>query len=213
MDRFALMLAFVIAGCGSLRAQAAPDAIKLRNDCRLAEQALRTGHPGPKVSWARTFVPNCRPEQWASAATAALGRLRASTDERALVTEWGTVSLLRDAAVFTLARSIAIDPTASTPARVHALRHLAGLLDPNGIYDLLTEGVPGRSRVIRPFCASGRAAGEQFRFTGTPLPGDFRQQIRDIGTQLRHDTTAPEPLRRAGECLVYVADRLQIVQR
>ena len=87
MHKFALTLAFVITGCGPLLAQATPDTIKLRNDCRLAEQALRTGHPGPKVAWARTFLPNCRPEQWARGAAAALTRLRTSADERALINE------------------------------------------------------------------------------------------------------------------------------
>jgi hypothetical protein len=202
-----LMLALVIAGCGSLRAQAAPDSIKLRNDCRLAEQALRTGHPAPRVDWARTFLPNCRPEQWAGAATAALGRLRASTDERALVREWGAVTLLRDANLYSLARSIAADAAASTGARVRAMRYLALLLDPRGQYsfDLLTQGVPTGTRVVRPVCSSGRAAGGQLRLTGTALPSDYREQIRLIGAQLRDDGTAPEPVRRAGECLVYAA--------
>jgi hypothetical protein len=210
MPRIALTLICLVAGAGSLKAQAAPDTIKLRNDCRLAEQALRTGHPGPKVSWARTFLPNCRPEQWASAATAALSRLRTSTDEGMLRVEWGSVHLLRDATVFTLARSIAADPTASTPARIEAIRHLAELVDPNGVYDLLTQGVPGRGRVVRPFCASGRDAGELFHFNGTPLPGDAREQIRGVGAQLRDDATAPDTVRRAGECLAYVAEHQRI---
>ena len=208
MHKFALTLAFVITGCGPLLAQATPDTIKLRNDCRLAEQALRTGHPGPKVAWARTFLPNCRPEQWARGAAAALTRLRTSADERALINEWSAVWLLRDAGVFVVARSIAVDPAASTAARVQAMRYLALLLDPSGQYsfDLLTQGVPTGGRVVRPVCSSGRAAGGQVRFTGTALPGDYRQQIRGIGAQLHEDRTAPEPIRRAGECLVYAAD-------
>ena len=209
MHRIALTLVCLATAAGSLKAQAAPDTIKLRNDCRLAEQALRTGHPGPKVSWARTFLPNCRTEQWASAATAAIGRLRTSPDQQQLLTEWHGVYVLRDASVFALARAIALDPAASTPARIEAMRHLAGLIDPSGIYDLLTQGVPGRSRVVRPFCASGRAAGEQFRFTGAPLPADFREQIRNVGARLRDGAAAPEPVRRAAECLVYEAEHHQ----
>ena len=209
MHRFTLTLVCLVVGAGPLKAQAAPDTIKLRNDCRLAEQALRTGHPGPKVSWARTFLANCRPEQWASAATTALARLRTSSDQQQLVTEWHGVSLLRDANVFVLARSITLDPGASTPARVEAMRYLAWLLNPNGIYDLLTEGVPVQGRVVRPFCASGWTAGEQFYFTGTSLPSDYREQIRQVGAQLRDESGAPGPVRRAGECLVYVDEHHQ----
>lgn len=203
------MLTLLLGIAAPLRGQALPDTIKLRNDCRLAEQALRTGHPGPKVPWARTFLPNCRSAQWASAATAALDRLRTSTDTYALIQEWGGVVLLRDSSVFSLARSIALDAGASIPARVHALRYLAGILDPSGVYDILTDGIPTGTRVVRPFCSSGRAAGEQFRFTATPLPSDYRQQIRVVGAQLRQNDHAPEPIRRAGACIAYVAGEPQ----
>src|ERR1700745_984045 len=92
-----------------LWAQAAPDSVKLRNNCRLAEQVLTTGHPAPKIAWARTFLANCQPEQWAGASAAVLDRLRTSTDAQALTIEWGSVSMLRDARLLTLAKSIALD--------------------------------------------------------------------------------------------------------
>ena len=208
MARIALALVLICIAAGPLHSQVAPDSINLRNHCRLAEQALRTGHPAPKVAWARTFLPNCRPDQWAAAATAALARLRTSTHQTALVREWGVVTLLRDAQLYSLARSIAVDATASTGARVQAMRYLALLLDPTGEYsfDLLTGGVPTSSRVVHPVCSSGRAAGGQVRLTGTALPSDYREQIRLIGVQFRQDKAAPGPIQRAAECLVYAAE-------
>jgi hypothetical protein len=115
--------------------------------------------------------------------------------------------MLRDARLLVVAREIALDEQASTNARVNALRYLAGLLDERGQYsfDLLTEGVPTSSRNVRPICSSGRAAGGQTRFTGIPLPGDYRQQIREVGKEVQ-GTGAPQPVSRAGQCVVYVAD-------
>jgi hypothetical protein len=207
MHRILSLAALAVLAAGPLRGQAAPDTIKLRNDCRLAEQALRTGHPRPKVGWARTFLPNCQPQQWASASSAALDRLRTSTNDGELTQEWGAVSMLRDAGLLTVARSVALDRQASTGARVQALRYLAGLLDERGEYsfDLLTDGVPTSAREVHPVCSSGRAAGGQTRFTGVALPSDYRQQIRDVGVQVKV-AGAPEAVRRAGECVVYVAD-------
>jgi len=207
MHKILSVAALAVLAAGPLRGQTAPDTIKLRNDCRLAEQALRTGHPAPKVGWARTFLPNCQPQQWASASSAALNRLRASTNDRALTQEWGAVSMLRDAGLLIVAHSVALDRQASTGARVQALRYLAGLLDERGEYsfDLLTDGVPTSTREVRPVCSSGRAAGGQIRFTGVALPSDYRQQIRDVGMQVQ-GAGSPEAVRHAGECVVYVAD-------
>ena len=207
MHRILWLAALAIVVAGPLRGQAAPDTVKLRNDCRLAEQALRTGHPAPKVDWARTFLPDCEPQQWASASAAALERLRTSVNAPDLTQEWGAVSMLRDARLMALARSVALDRQASTAARVHALRYLARLLDERGEYsfDLLTEGVPTSSRVVRAVCSSGRAAGGQIRFTGSALPSDYRQQIRDVGEEVQ-SAEGPEAVRRAGECVVYVAN-------
>lgn len=36
-----------------------PADVQLRNDCRLAAQVLRTGHPAPKAEWAMKMIANC----------------------------------------------------------------------------------------------------------------------------------------------------------
>lgn len=42
-----------------LTAQANPDSVKMRNDCRLAEQSLQTGHPSPDRKDALTTIGLC----------------------------------------------------------------------------------------------------------------------------------------------------------
>jgi hypothetical protein len=46
----------------SVVAQANPDSVKLRNDCRMAAQVLTTGHPGPHIDDALTTIGLCGPE-------------------------------------------------------------------------------------------------------------------------------------------------------
>lgn len=42
-----------------VNAQASPDSVQHRNECRLAEQILRTGHPHPHLGDALAILPTC----------------------------------------------------------------------------------------------------------------------------------------------------------
>lgn len=59
--RHAALLVGMLATAASapLHAQVSPDSIKLRNDCRLADQVLRTGHPAPHREDALHTIPLC----------------------------------------------------------------------------------------------------------------------------------------------------------
>src|SRR3712207_2660099 len=54
-------------------------AIQRRNDCRLASQTIRTGHPAPKPDWSLGAISTCGAEG-GEAIAAALRVARTSTD-------------------------------------------------------------------------------------------------------------------------------------
>jgi hypothetical protein len=185
---------------GSAHAQANPDSVKLRNDCRLASQVLRTGHPAPQSEWAHGMIGYCGREQWANAASAAIQRLSGSTDERALAVEWRHLWMLRDSVVFETVRGIATDRSASAPARLWALRTLATYIDPQGIYGALTERVPNAPGG-RPACISNRATGAPEFREDRPLPADFANQTRGTAETIIKDESEVPMMRAAALCV------------
>src|SRR4051812_37357808 len=118
MRKTLILVLVTAAATGPLRAQANPDSIVHENHCRLAEQALTTGHPATKVDWARSYLSSCGGGQWARAVVAVLDRLRTSNNVTALSTEWHATTWLRDAGLFGLTERIAADPAASVPSRL-----------------------------------------------------------------------------------------------
>jgi hypothetical protein len=181
-------------------AQANPDSVKLRNDCRLAAQVLRTGNPAPHLEWARVTIRSCEFDQWADAAASAIRRARGSTDARELAAEWRFLWMVRDAVLFDAVRGIASDHTASLPSRLWALRTLATYIDPEGIYGALTEAVSGGSGG-RPACISNRAAGITASFDGRPLAPDFADQARRTARTIMEDESELPVLRSAALCV------------
>jgi len=199
--RLLLVFAALLTPTAGAHAQAEPDSIKLRNDCRLAMQVLTTGHPAPRLEWARGFIGYCGNEQWATAKRAAILRLRASADENELGREWRFVWMLRDAELFNAVLQIAQDRNASTAARLWSLRTLANYIDPEGSYGALTRIIPG-SREGQPQCITGRAAGHMHEYSGKPLPSDFAAQARNLARALVADSGESLDLRTAAKCVV-----------
>ncbi|HEX6535790.1 MAG TPA: hypothetical protein VF041_14425 [Gemmatimonadaceae bacterium] len=109
---FAGSLALPLA---ALRAQANPDSVKQRNDCRRAAQAIRTGEPGPKTQWAWDLIPACTESGAASAA--ALRQLRHDPDS----THFAPVQVVgfnvRAGGLFAAALEVAGDRGATNVAR------------------------------------------------------------------------------------------------
>ena len=198
-----LVMAFftciVLASPGG--AQSNPDSVKHVNRCRLADQILRTGHPQPHQQWARGYIGYCGADAWGRAAAAAVARLRTSDDHRALEVEWGQLRLLRDSVLFAVASDIAGDTAASVPARVLAMRHLMGLVDPNRVFDFdrMTQGFDTSGNRVEP-CLERHAAGRQAQHRGVALPSDYVRRITDLLNRIASDSTQPREVRSAASC-------------
>lgn len=117
-----LFIAVIAAAPACASAQANPDSVHHRNDCRLAAQVLRTGEPNTKTAWAWATAQGC--QRIGSSAAAALQRLRASDDTAALGSLVTISRRLSDDDLFGAAVEVASDGDASPAARVAALAAL-----------------------------------------------------------------------------------------
>jgi hypothetical protein len=183
-------------------AQANPDSIRLRNDCRLAEQVLATGHPAPREKWALGVIWNCR-DAGATMATA-LRAASTSSDTAYLNALTEPFIRLRDGAVFAAAVSVAQNPGATPPARVAAVRTLMYAVQPGGYVALAALSNPHTL-----FCFETPSPHSEV-LNGTPLPADYVQQVRTLFYRIEHDSAESQELRRAAHCgslLIQMADR------
>ena len=75
LSRVALVATLLGAVPAVLVAQADPDSIAARNDCKRVEQIFKTGHPAAQVSWAVNHVATCGAAggEWAGLFVASLG--------------------------------------------------------------------------------------------------------------------------------------------
>ncbi len=195
-----------------LTAQADPDSIKHRNDCRLARQVLETGQPAPHAKWARGYIPLCGSDVWGKATAAEVLRLRMSQDEEKLHAAWYDGALLVDAALFQAAMQIAGDRRASTPARIKAMLYLAMLNDPYIVirYRELPKDF-AEAKAIRArgghtlharHCRARKVLhGGKRPYTGEPLPPDAMARIHELADQVQRDPSEPERLRVASSCI------------
>lgn len=98
-----------------------------RNDCRLAAQVFRSGHPHPKYEWARLQITSCRDEgpdvlaeEWRTT--------RGDTAQlRYLVFNTGR---MRDARLFEQLRDAVGDRSRANAVRIAAMLSLAKYVDP-----------------------------------------------------------------------------------
>lgn len=100
--------------------------VHLRNDCRLASQVLRTGHPAPRRQWAWSVIPSC-----SDSAGAVLAMVWRAPDERELAQLWGVSYRVRDARLTHAVLAAFRDPSRSRAARLVAARVLASHAAPN----------------------------------------------------------------------------------
>lgn len=200
--RYIMVVLFSIVLTSVGYAQENPDLVKHRNECRLAEQIMTTGHPEPHRQWARGYIAFCGGESWGRAAAAAVLRSRMSPDRSSLQAEWARVHLLRDSTLFAAALNVAGDVTASVPARVLAIRYLLGLIEPNRVitYQLMVEELDARGRRRGP-CFERLAAGRQAEYRGVPLPAGHRERVVALLRQISSHPAQPAPVRSAALCL------------
>src|ERR1041384_5383461 len=99
--KYAYLLSAIVALTPQLSAaQASPDSVGHRNECRLAEQVLTTGSPAPHREWAEGYIPSCGYDLWGRTAAIAVRRNKGSSDLALLSKQWRRLDFLRDGAVF-----------------------------------------------------------------------------------------------------------------
>jgi hypothetical protein len=196
-----LHLVLLLAGACAPRstlAQARPDSVHHRNDCRLAAQVVTAGHPRPRLAWATNIMRTCR--DGGGPIAQAFSANRHSTDTTYLNALTHPAIALRDGRLFETAIAIASDRRASLQARVYAIRTLIWSMYPGGgigYTDLVDT--PGRERN----CGGGPSTHTVVTF-GSPMPANYVDRARSVANHLMSDTTEPFALRRAAVCLAGV---------
>ena len=192
--------AFVAAGAcacapATVTAQADPDSVQHRNNCRLAEQVLSTGHPAPREQWALEVIWNC-PEV-AGTLAHSLSAARASTDTAYLNALTAPFIRIRDGEVFSAAAALAQDRSASVPARVAAIRTLMFAVRPGGVVDFAWLMNPNTVQCFLP-----RGLHAEI-LNGAPLPNDYLAQVRSLASRIQSDATEPQIVRSAANCAMF----------
>lgn len=191
----ALFVALSACAPSLTTAQADPDSIHLRNDCRLAGQVLATGHPATRTQWALGVIRRCR--DGGAPLARALERSRQSTDTASLNALTSPAINLRDGTVFEKAIEIAGDEGASVQARVFAIRTLIWSIMPGGgisYADLVgTENHVGS-------CGYGPSL-HTVVTAGLPLPGDFLSRAKALANTIVQNRGESRDVRRAAQCL------------
>ena len=195
MKSFAPIACILVLGMMAL-AESAPaqaaDSVKLRNDCRLAAQVLRTGHPAPQRPWALSKILLCGPEG-GSALSQAMRDARASADTALHDALTAPASRFRDGTVFQAAVDVAEDVTADPVARVFAFRVLAWALRPNS--EISYVDLTGTR------CYGSGPSLHIVVFPGSPLPADYVERIHATTQAVLRLAGGPATVRRAAACV------------
>lgn len=187
---FSSLLVAFLPGCAL--AQANPDSIKHRNNCRLAAQVLETGYPSPRYEWALEQAWRC-PEA-APGLAAEMKRWRTTRDTTLLNALTQPTIELRDGRIFETAMEIAGDEQATTEARIFAIRTLIYAMRPGG-------GISYRNLAERgEYCYGFNPSQHQIITRGTALTGDYVQRVNALGLRLAGDSSEPDAIRHAGMC-------------
>jgi hypothetical protein len=150
-----------------------PLTAKHRNDCRLAAQALTTGHPRTKRDWAREYIAACENEgppaiaqEWRTVrgdTTEVIQLMRASTR-------------IRDARIYEAARAVVLDRSRPDVVRVGAMHVLDSYAVPGNAGWFVTVRPPqGPIRRVQP--ADGILASPVVARGPVPLDGSVYEPV------------------------------------
>lgn len=183
--RLLLALALLCSVSRSVGAQVEPDSVKLRNDCRLAEQVLLTGHPLTHRADALSIISRCGEEGVPALLSAWDGALARREDLEQLVTATrafvdprltqALFATLGETAKPTLVRiaALLVLTTYGNPYVVPSFDDL--LVDPDETFVRYGE-------VDHPFTAAGR----------DQLPSDFVEHLRSLIVRIENSDPSTE---------------------
>lgn len=176
-----------------------PDSVKHRNDCRLAERVLSTGHPRPHRDWALRIVVSCGPG--AARAVAELWKSPPS-DTAALTQVFLASSRFRDARIYNAAFEAVMDPAKPDLVRVTALGVLASYAQPGVLLQLdrLTRVSSGLFTWQNAFARMGHPLTEEGE---VPLPADVSSRVNRLVNELA-SAPAGTPVRDSAFHLKYL---------
>jgi hypothetical protein len=198
ITRFSLLLLLsLLIVPAAVQSQEQSDSVRFRNDCRLAAQVVRTGHPRPHTQWAFQRIHACGTEG-AAALAERLAGMRNLNDKA----EWQSVTFpafrdMRDRRMYEVSLSIATDESATEVARGFAFRNLLWLVAPSADLESFDPwNAPGLG------CIGSRF--EVYQAEGEPLPSDARDRIRAAARHAAAASSAPSAVRKSAICvLVY----------
>lgn len=199
-----LVMSLVVFGFfapGNGAAQADPDSVKLRNDCRLAAQVLETGNPAPEEEWAWQTIDYCDSDLQLDVYLDAVEQASRSLDLPFIRQAMWRVYGFRDRTLFERVLDVAADEGATVPARVMAFVALAAMRDPHASphYEGFIGGL-GEHGIPVGYCSRRTQHTAQFFDAVTPMPSDFEERIDILADRIRLDTTQPPDVRSAAAC-------------
>jgi hypothetical protein len=198
-----LLAAAILAGSPrSAAAQANPDSVRHRNQCRLASQVLLTGAPAPHKNWAWTYIDSCSPAERVSVYTHAVQQARATSDLPELHRAIMPIVWFRDGQLFDEVMELAADASATVPARIVAFVALASLRNPQAApsYTRFIGATTEVNGVPVAQCSGRRAHTPEFVTGPSPLPDDYRERIDAVALQVSRDPSQPRDVRSAAAC-------------
>ena len=202
-----LVLAASLGVPARLLAQADPDSVRHRNDCRLAAQVVTLGQPAIRRTWALRTLPTCGAVGGRAIAEALRAASTAQRWEQGLEDIVMLSSVLHDAQIFSAAADIAANPGAGKAARIQAIRVLyfqigRGRTDPYESF--LAEASDGPTYV--PVSDYPFAIGE-------PLPRDAGTRAARVASTILSQPGLDPDICAAAQRLARAASRVREASR
>jgi hypothetical protein len=195
----------LISLAGHASAQAIPDSILHRNDCRLAAQTLSTGNSAPKMDWAVQVIRSCGDQgNIGTPIAAALTRLRASSDTGQLLPLRNATFGFVDGSIYSAAISIAADGSASPTARAVNLLIILTQLRRDAYVSY--ADLPNATTSETEFCPGGTTYDVPHLSGPVPLPADAKTQALALARSLQSNASLPTLVRVAARCVVQGAN-------
>jgi hypothetical protein len=185
----ALVMLMTVSGIvARAEAQESRD-VHTRNDCRLAAQVIRTGHPAPHAEWAYRAIQRC--DQTGAGVLVERWRTISDSAEAANLA-WASVNFPKRVVLDAISE-IVLSSTASVEARLRGMSVLAHFAEPRAVLNLSELRRPVDGRRPTPWAVSH----------GPPyFPGDLGNvavEVIMITERVRDTSTDAAISRVAGE--------------